>query len=202
MPYDSQPCGGDKFPLTRWSVIDAARSTDEAARDRALATLFAAYWRPVYKYIRIRWNRPPEDAQDLTQGFFAELLERDLLAKYDPAKSRLRTYLRICADSFVMNQEKVASRQKEELPSAKDRRRKQRTAQRELDEEEAQIASLEARIATLSSALEDPELYTRTDGVEEANRLGAELDRVRRELDEAFARWSAASEMLQGISQR
>jgi len=112
VPSDSQPYGGDKFPPTRWSVIDAARSTDEAARDRALAALCAAYWRPVYKYIRIRWNRPAEDAQDLTQGFFAELLERELLPKYDPAKSRLRTYLRICADSFVMNQEKAASRQK------------------------------------------------------------------------------------------
>jgi len=48
----------------------------------------------------------------LTQGFFAELLERELLAKYDPAKSRLRTYLRLCVDSFVMNQEKAAHRQK------------------------------------------------------------------------------------------
>ena len=112
MPYDSQPYGGDKFPPTRWSVIDAARSTQADERDRALAALCAAYWRPVYKYIRIRWNRPPEDAQDLTQGFFAELLERELLAKYDPANSRLRTYLRVCADSFVMNQEKAASRQK------------------------------------------------------------------------------------------
>jgi RNA polymerase sigma-70 factor (ECF subfamily) len=62
--------------------------------------------------VRLRWNRPPEDAQDLTQGFFAELLERDLLAKYDPAKSKLRTYLRLCADSFVMNQQKAANRQK------------------------------------------------------------------------------------------
>jgi DNA-directed RNA polymerase specialized sigma24 family protein len=62
--------------------------------------------------VRLRWNRPAEDAQDLTQGFFTELLERDLLAKYDPAKSKLRTYLRLCADSFVMNQEKAASRQK------------------------------------------------------------------------------------------
>jgi len=112
VPYDSQPHAGDKFPPTRWSVIDAARSTDAAARDRALAALCAAYWRPVYKYIRIRWSRPAEDAQDLTQGFFAEILERDLLAKYDPAKSRLRTYLRVCADSFVQNQEKAASRQR------------------------------------------------------------------------------------------
>jgi RNA polymerase sigma factor (sigma-70 family) len=112
VPYDGQPHAGDKFPPTRWSVIDAARSTDAAARERALAALCTAYWRPVYKYIRIRWNRPAEDAQDLTQDFFAEILERDLLAKYDPAKSRLRTYLRVCADSLVMNQDKAASRQK------------------------------------------------------------------------------------------
>ncbi|MCU1241502.1 MAG: hypothetical protein JWO71_2228 [Candidatus Acidoferrum typicum] len=103
---------GDQFPITRWSVIDAVKSEDPAEQTRALDTLFAAYWKPVYKYVRLRWNRPTEDAQDLTQGFFAEMLERDLLAKYDPAKSRLRTYLRLCVDSFVMNQEKAARRQK------------------------------------------------------------------------------------------
>src|SRR6266849_701206 len=103
---------GSKFPPTRWSVIDAARGDDPAEQARALETLFAAYWKPVYKYVRLRWNRPAEDAQDLTQGFFAEALERELLAKYEPAKSRLRTYLRLCVDSFVMNQEKAARRQK------------------------------------------------------------------------------------------
>jgi RNA polymerase sigma factor (sigma-70 family) len=103
---------GDQFPVTRWSVIDAVKSGDFAEQTRALDTLFQAYWKPVYKYIRLRWNRPAEDAQDLTQGFFAEMLERDLLAKYDPARSRLRTYLRLCVDSFVMNQEKAARRQK------------------------------------------------------------------------------------------
>jgi RNA polymerase sigma factor (sigma-70 family) len=103
---------GDQFPVTRWSVIDAIKSEDPAEQTRALDTLFAAYWKPVYKYVRLRWNRPTEDAQDLTQGFFAEMLERNLLAKYDPAKSRLRTYLRLCVDSFVMNQEKAARRQK------------------------------------------------------------------------------------------
>ena len=104
---------GSKFPPTRWSVIDAARGNDNPAEQaRALETLFAAYWKPVYKYVRLRWNRPAEDAQDLTQGFFAELLERELLGKYDPAKSRLRTYLRLCVDSFVINQEKAAHCQK------------------------------------------------------------------------------------------
>ena len=100
------------FPATRWSVIDAAKSGNPAEQARALDTLFAAYWKPVYKYVCLRWNRQTEDAQDLTQGFFAEMLERDLLARYDPAKSRLRTYLRLCVDSFVVNQEKAARRQK------------------------------------------------------------------------------------------
>src|SRR6266849_3653348 len=103
---------GDRFPSTRWSVIEGIRSSDEAERTRATETICRAYWKAVYKYVRLRWNRTAEDAQDLTQGFFAEMLERELLAKYDPAKSRLRTYLRLCVDSFVMNQEKAAHRQK------------------------------------------------------------------------------------------
>jgi hypothetical protein len=103
---------GDQFPVTRWSVIDAVKSDDPAEQARALDTLFAAYWKPVYKYVRLRWKRSPEDAQDFTQGFFAEALERQLLAHYNPAKSKLRTYLRLCVDSFVMNQEKAARRHK------------------------------------------------------------------------------------------
>jgi RNA polymerase sigma factor (sigma-70 family) len=104
--------GGDCFPATRWSVVEAARSQNPAERARALETLFAAYWKPVYKYVRLRWKRPPEDVQDLTQGFFMELLERSLLARFDPQKSRLRTYLRLCVDSFAANAEKATRRQK------------------------------------------------------------------------------------------
>src|ERR1700687_4734563 len=103
---------GDQFPVTRWSVIDAVKSEDSAEQARALDTLFAAYWKPVYKSVCLRWDRPPEDGQELAQGVFAEVLERELLAKYEPAKSKLRTYLRLCVDSFVMNQEKAARRQK------------------------------------------------------------------------------------------
>src|SRR5215510_15176063 len=104
--------GGQNFPPTRWSVVIAARSDDSAERARALDVLFAAYWKPVYKYIRLKFSRPPDDARDLTQGFFAELLERDLLSRFDPGKSRLRTYIRLCADSFVLNEIKHAGRQK------------------------------------------------------------------------------------------
>jgi RNA polymerase sigma-70 factor (ECF subfamily) len=108
---DFQP-GGDRFPPTRRSVIEAVRSIDAEERERALEALCAAYWKPVYKYVRWRWNRPANDAQDLTQGFFSELLERELLDKFDSNKSRLRTYLRVCVDSFVMNEDKAGRRQK------------------------------------------------------------------------------------------
>lgn len=103
---------GESFPLTRLSVVAAAKSENADERSRALDLLFAAYWKPVYKYLRLKYSEAPQDAQDLTQGFFAELLERDLLSRFDPAKSRLRTYLRLCADSFALNEIKAASRKK------------------------------------------------------------------------------------------
>ena len=109
---DDLPSGKDRFPLTRRSVIEAVRSIDAEERALALEALCAAYWKPVYKYVRWRWNRPGEAAQDLTQGFFAELLERELLDKFDSSKSWLRTYLRVCVDSFVMNEDKAGRRQK------------------------------------------------------------------------------------------
>lgn len=112
MPQDEFIAGGDRFPATRWSVIEAARGPDREERKRALDKLCAAYWRPVYKYVRLRWNRDGPDAQDLTQGFFAEMLERELLNRFDAGKSRLRTYLRLCVDSFVMNEDKASRRQK------------------------------------------------------------------------------------------
>src|SRR5215469_15550614 len=103
---------GESFPLTRLSVLAAARSQDGAERARALEILFASYWKPIYKYLRLKYSQSPQDAQDLTQGFFAELLERQLLSRFDPAKSRLRTYLRLCADSFALNEIKAAFRKK------------------------------------------------------------------------------------------
>ena len=92
--------------------------------------------------------------------------------------------------------QKVVARQRQEPPSAKDARRKQRLAQREMEEQEIQIESLEAGIATLTGALDDPELYTRPGGIDEAKKLGMELERLKRELDQTFARWTEASEAV------
>jgi len=112
MGEDNFQPGGDRFPPTRRSVIEAIGGIDAEERERALESLCAAYWKPIYKYIRLRWNRPADEAQDLTQGFFLEVLERELLAKFDATKSRLRTYLRVCVDSFVSNEDKAGRRQK------------------------------------------------------------------------------------------
>jgi RNA polymerase sigma factor (sigma-70 family) len=72
----------------------------------------AAYWRPVYKYIRLRWNLEPEDAQDMTQEFFARLIEKEFLGAYDGRKARLRTFLRSCIDHMMMNRSRDAVREK------------------------------------------------------------------------------------------
>jgi RNA polymerase sigma factor (sigma-70 family) len=112
MVQDDVTGGDERFPATRWSVIEAIRSDDVAERRRALETLCEVYWKPVYKYVRLRWGRTADDAQDLTQGFFVKLLERELVNRFDADKSRLRTYLRLCVDSFVMNEGKAAGRQK------------------------------------------------------------------------------------------
>jgi RNA polymerase sigma factor (sigma-70 family) len=100
------------FPSTRWSVIEAARTGDATERSRALETLAAVYWKPVYTYLRTKWQRSPEDSADLTQTFFVELLERDLIGKFDEEKGRLRTYLRTCIDGFVSNDARAESRLK------------------------------------------------------------------------------------------
>ena len=97
----------------------------------------------------------------------------------------------------VHERQKVAKKRSSEPPSPKDVRRQQRTAERELVEEEARIEKLETRITELTAALEDPALYTRPDGVEEARRLGVDLETAKRELDAAFARWTAATEILE-----
>lgn len=101
-----------RFPLTSQSAILAARSTDFEVRQRAFETILASYWKPAYKYIRIKWQASNEDAKDLTQGFFAVAIEKNYFARYDSAKASFQTYLRTCLDGFVANQKKSEQRLK------------------------------------------------------------------------------------------
>ena len=113
MPQDTDIGGpGGRFPTTHGSAIVGVGSPDSGERQRSFDTLMAAYWKPVYKYIRIRWHKSNEDAKDLTQAFFVQVLEKDYLRPYDPARARFRTFLRTCLEGFLSNQHKAATRLK------------------------------------------------------------------------------------------
>jgi len=101
-----------KFPVTNHSAIANARSDDQVARQRALDTILTSYWKPVYKYIRLKWQANNEDAKDLTQGFFANAFEKDHFARYDAARASFQTFLRTCLDGFVANERKASNRLK------------------------------------------------------------------------------------------
>src|SRR5258708_29685813 len=100
------------FPATRGSLVRAAGSTDPALRRRAFGDLVAAYWKPVYKYLRLQRVLANEDAKDLTQAFFARALEKGFFDHFDPARARFRTFLRICLDRFAASEYRAETTQK------------------------------------------------------------------------------------------
>jgi len=101
-----------KFPVTNHSAIIGARSDDQLTRRRAFDTILASYWKPAYKYIRLKWQADNEDAKDLTQGFFANAFEKNHFASYDAGKASFQTFLRTCLDGFVANERKAGRRLK------------------------------------------------------------------------------------------
>lgn len=101
-----------RFPSTRRSAVAAARSNDDGERRRGFDALVLAYWKPVYKFVRMKWSCSPEDAADFTQGFFTRALEKQFFRNYDSDKGSFRTFLRTCLDGFVANERKSAGRLK------------------------------------------------------------------------------------------
>ena len=70
-------------------------------RHAAFGDLAEGYWRPSYHYLRLQWRLSPEAAEDGVQAFFTVAFEKGYLEKYEPAKARFRTFLRVCLDRFV-----------------------------------------------------------------------------------------------------
>ena len=81
-----------RFGTTCWSLVLAAGQTKSPDSQEAMASLCRSYWYPIYAYIRQRGRRP-EDAEDRTQGFFEELIEKHLIRAADPQRGRFRWYL-------------------------------------------------------------------------------------------------------------
>ncbi len=93
----------DWFATTHWSVVLAAQQRPSAAAQQALEFLCRSYWYPLYGYVR-RQGYAPEDAQDLTQGFFEKFIEKDYLADVDQAKGRFRAFLLRALQHFLSDQ--------------------------------------------------------------------------------------------------
>lgn len=102
---------GGIFATTHWSVVLASGQGDSDQARLALESLCTAYWYPLYVYIRRR-GRSPEDAQDLTQQFFAHFLTRDSFRFADPARGRFRTFLLHALEHFLINDWKHRQRLK------------------------------------------------------------------------------------------
>jgi RNA polymerase sigma factor (sigma-70 family) len=94
--------GGACFAATHWTVVLAAAERDSERRARALETLCRAYWEPLYGYIR-RSGCSFHDAQDLTQAFFAHLLDGQRLAGLSPAKGKFRSFLLASLKNFLVD---------------------------------------------------------------------------------------------------
>jgi RNA polymerase sigma-70 factor (ECF subfamily) len=93
--------GGDsQFHTTHWSLVVAAANPSDQESKTALADLCQAYWYPLYAFLRRRGNSA-EDAADLTQGFFATLLEKGYLADADPDRGRFRSFLLTAVARFA-----------------------------------------------------------------------------------------------------
>ncbi len=101
--------GGSKrgFRDTLWTMVLRAK---EHHRE-ALEELITVYWKPVYVYIR-RWGYASEEAKDLSQGFFSDLLERDFLRGVSPEKGRFRTFLLTVLKRYLINESERKRAQK------------------------------------------------------------------------------------------
>jgi RNA polymerase sigma-70 factor (ECF subfamily) len=98
-----RPAGGGRFATTRWSLVIAAGHQSSARSSEALASLCEIYWYPVYAFIRRQGYRP-EDGADLTQGFFARVLEKNYFHDADPARGRFRAFLCTSVRHFLSNE--------------------------------------------------------------------------------------------------
>jgi RNA polymerase sigma factor (sigma-70 family) len=98
--------GAVAFTTTHWSVVLTAQGESPAAHE-ALEKLCRIYWRPIYSFVR-RQGIGPEEAEDITQGFFAQLLERRSLSAVRKEKGRLRSYLLGALKYFVADEHRRA----------------------------------------------------------------------------------------------
>lgn len=100
------------FPDTRYSIVSALRSADDATRERATESVARVYRDPIVAVLKLRWQLERADAEDLAHDFLAHALERDWLQRYDRTKGRFRTFLRSCLMAYASTAHEGATRLK------------------------------------------------------------------------------------------
>ena len=141
----------DVFPSTHWSVVFAAGQSQvepDAAR-LALAELCRVYWAPLYGFVRSR-GQTVHDAQDLTQGFFAYVLEHKVYARVDRRKGRFRSFLLASLKNFLSD------------AADRDRTLKRGGAQTFLPLHEEQVQEAESLFQTHSGMNNEDRLFDRS----------------------------------------
>jgi RNA polymerase sigma-70 factor (ECF subfamily) len=108
---EPKPQPGKWFATTHWSVVLAAGHDSSPGAQEALEKLCSAYWYPLYAYVR-RQGRSPEDSQDLTQAFFAKLLEKKSLRHAQKERGRFRTFLLTSLKNFLSHEWEKAQSEK------------------------------------------------------------------------------------------
>lgn len=96
-----------RFATTSWTKVLAAREAPSTEARQALESLCQLYWYPLYAYVR-RQGHDADEAKDLTQGYFAELLEKSYLEDYDPSRGRFRVFLKASVKNFLSKQRRKA----------------------------------------------------------------------------------------------
>lgn len=109
--HQTGPSSNAGFTTTHWSVVLAAGEQQSPQAAQALETLCRTYWYPLYAYIRRR-GYAPEEAQDLTQEFFARLLQKNYPAQADRAKGKFRSFLLLTLNHFLSDEQERATTRK------------------------------------------------------------------------------------------
>ncbi|MBL9168026.1 MAG: sigma-70 family RNA polymerase sigma factor [Verrucomicrobiales bacterium] len=102
-PLNNREPVGTEFRTTHWSLVLRAGDISCSGRSEALENLCRAYWRPLYGFVRRR-GYDEHEAKDLTQGFFARLLEKNDVADADASRGKFRTYLLTLLNHFLANE--------------------------------------------------------------------------------------------------
>lgn len=102
----------ESFPETAWLTVLSAPDVRDPRRRAMVERLCSLYWRPVYKFIRATWGKSVENAKDLTQEFFATVLDSDLIVRYQPSKGRFRDFLKGALRNFLAEVHRRGERHK------------------------------------------------------------------------------------------